>query len=132
LCATAWEGVSFPDNNMWLMMRTPALAGGADHTIYGEGQPHTEEDVADATLFDLADHPLEDGQPWRCATCYRSRFETMCFGMNEAGSAVCGAEGGAAACAGQPPSACGYHLRVVISMMYGDRDPDLTGIYVPF
>eukprot|EP01046_Picozoa_sp_COSAG06_P013695 COSAG06_NODE_833_length_12029_cov_38.339868_12_plen_214_part_00 len=26
----------------------------------------------------------------RCATCYRSRFETMCFGMNDAGTmAIC-------------------------------------------
>ena len=27
------------------------------------------------------------------ATCYRSRFETMCFGMNEAGATHCSAGG---------------------------------------
>mmetsp|Transcript_18844 Transcript_18844/g.36978 ORF Transcript_18844/g.36978 Transcript_18844/m.36978 type:complete len:510 (+) Transcript_18844:157-1686(+) len=27
--------------------------------------------------------------PWRCASCYRTRFETMCFGQNEAGTTTC-------------------------------------------
>jgi hypothetical protein len=26
---------------------------------------------------------------WRCASCYRTRFKTMCFGLNEAGGNYC-------------------------------------------
>ena len=38
---------------------------------------------------------LEMGPPpaanaaWRCLSCYQTRFKTMCFGQNPAGSAVC-------------------------------------------
>lgn len=26
---------------------------------------------------------------WRCSRCYYSRYKTMCFGINKAGSKVC-------------------------------------------
>mmetsp|Transcript_348 Transcript_348/g.640 ORF Transcript_348/g.640 Transcript_348/m.640 type:complete len:520 (+) Transcript_348:107-1666(+) len=29
------------------------------------------------------------GKPWRCRACYETRFQTMCFGMNDAGAEVC-------------------------------------------
>eukprot|EP00041_Stephanoeca_diplocostata_P034640 m.1190509 g.1190509 ORF g.1190509 m.1190509 type:complete len:566 (-) comp24555_c1_seq20:2029-3726(-) len=32
--------------------------------------------------------PAED-EEWRCAKCYQTRFQTMCFGQNPAGTAVC-------------------------------------------
>jgi hypothetical protein len=44
----------------------------------------------------------------RCATCYRSRFETMCFGMNEAGSTHCQHE----PCGRAPQSECGWSIIV--------------------
>jgi len=32
---------------------------------------------------------FDETREWRCASCYRSRFKTMCFGQNPAGSAFC-------------------------------------------
>ena len=55
-------------------------------SIYGEGKPHTAEDIASAQTFEQGEAPSGG---WRCAKCYRSRFETMCFGMNDAGSSSC-------------------------------------------
>eukprot|EP01059_Diplonema_ambulator_P009944 TRINITY_DN19922_c0_g1_i1.p1 TRINITY_DN19922_c0_g1~~TRINITY_DN19922_c0_g1_i1.p1 ORF type:complete len:503 (+),score=66.18 TRINITY_DN19922_c0_g1_i1:41-1510(+) len=34
------------------------------------------------------DHLLPPEGPWRCATCYHGRYQTMCFGLNPAGD-VC-------------------------------------------
>ena len=58
-----------------------------DGKIYGTGTPHTPEQLESAVRFELGDPPTDT--PWRCATCYRSRFKTMCFGMNEAGATHC-------------------------------------------
>lgn len=38
--------------------------------------------------FELGDPP-PPSKSWRCAWCYRTRFTTMCFGMNEPGAANC-------------------------------------------
>eukprot|EP00051_Salpingoeca_urceolata_P002406 m.49932 g.49932 ORF g.49932 m.49932 type:complete len:519 (+) comp12112_c0_seq1:50-1606(+) len=38
-------------------------------------------------VFDLGE-PVADA-PWRCASCYAKRFQTMCFGQNDAGAVVC-------------------------------------------
>lgn len=27
--------------------------------------------------------------PWRCASCYRKRYQTYCFGQNDEGGPVC-------------------------------------------
>ena len=36
---------------------------------------------------------FDQGEPpegaWRCASCYRGRYKTMCFGLNQAGADVC-------------------------------------------
>ena len=53
----------------------------------------------------------------RCATCYRSRFETMCFGMNEAGATHCQHE----PCGRAPQSECGWSIIV----HYDDLPPVL-------
>ena len=38
------------------------------------------------------DNPPTDGGPWRCASCYYTRFSTMSFGQNDGGD-TCGACG---------------------------------------
>jgi len=45
-----------------------------------------------AVTFDLGSPP-PDNEPWRCGSCYRSRFQTMQFGQNEPGSHNCSACG---------------------------------------
>ena len=47
-----------------------------------------EQDKAAAIRFEQGPVPGPT-EPWRCATCYRGRFETMCFGLNEPGVTRC-------------------------------------------
>eukprot|EP00658_Telonema_sp_P-2_P032721 TRINITY_DN24155_c0_g1_i1.p1 TRINITY_DN24155_c0_g1~~TRINITY_DN24155_c0_g1_i1.p1 ORF type:complete len:506 (+),score=93.11 TRINITY_DN24155_c0_g1_i1:185-1702(+) len=58
-----------------------------DCSLYGKGRERTEHDP-EPTIFDLGEAPGAD-RPWRCASCYRGRFKTMCFGQNAAGAMVC-------------------------------------------
>ncbi|KNC51579.1 uncharacterized protein AMSG_12072 [Thecamonas trahens ATCC 50062] len=37
--------------------------------------------------FDLGEPPVDTA--WRCASCYRGRYKTFCFGLNEAGATAC-------------------------------------------
>jgi hypothetical protein len=76
-----------------------------DGKIYGTGgEPHTDEQLAAAKTFALGEPPAD--RPWRCATCYRSRFKTMSFGMNEAGATHCQHE----PCGGAAQSECGWSI----------------------
>ena len=49
-------------------------------------QAHGDSDVSLAT-FEQGAEPAS-GEPWRCAKCYQTRFQTMCFGANEATSFI--------------------------------------------
>jgi len=53
-----------------------------DPTVSGATRP---DDYVPQT-FEYGSPPEE---AWRCASCYRSRFRTMCFGQNKAGSSIC-------------------------------------------
>lgn len=33
--------------------------------------------------------PVPQGEAWRCRRCYETRFQTMCFGINEPGASSC-------------------------------------------
>merc|ERR1711865_191654 len=57
-----------------------------DFSLYGQS---ARERTADEQpqLFELGEPPADGA--WRCASCYRGRFKTMCFGQNEPGSQVC-------------------------------------------
>lgn len=46
--------------------------------------------------------PPKPGDAWRCASCYNTRFTTMCFGENPPGS------GAACKFCGQSPEAAGW------------------------
>jgi len=70
------------------------------HEIVHKSTSHGAEGRGDAAgacdnptrhIFELPS-PKENGldqEPWRCATCYRGRFKTMCFGQNNAGIDAC-------------------------------------------
>jgi hypothetical protein len=55
-----------------------------DPTVKGKLRPKEME--ADFPIFSLGDLPPAE---WRCASCYRNRYKTCIFGMNEAGAKVC-------------------------------------------
>jgi len=46
------------------------------------------DDDPNEPIFSSEDNHTDEG-PWRCAFCYESRFKTMNFGQNEAGSKTC-------------------------------------------
>lgn len=56
-----------------------------DPDVSGEERP---PDAPKPKVFEQGPPP-SPGTSWRCATCYSKRFETMCFGVNEAGSEEC-------------------------------------------
>lgn len=56
-----------------------------DPDVRGKVRPVEEE--ANFPIFQLGDPPRD--QEWRCASCYRTRFKTMCFGLNKAGALSC-------------------------------------------
>lgn len=47
--------------------------------------------------------PVSEGEAWRCRSCYETRFQTMCFGINEPGAVSC------QHCA-KPQAECGWTL----------------------
>jgi len=51
-------------------------------------------------LYKLPPEGPDPTKPWRCASCYRTRYQTMIFGENEAGSVICKTCGLAPAVAG--------------------------------
>ncbi len=54
-----------------------------DPTVSGAERPI---DAPPPVTFDHRDFPPSvegEGGPWRCRSCYASRFKTMCFGLNE-------------------------------------------------
>jgi len=51
-----------------------------------QGQKRPDDYVAE--VFELQTPPSIN-EKWTCATCYRTRFQTMCFGANQAGNAFC-------------------------------------------
>uniref|UniRef100_A0A7S1TWT1 Deubiquitinating enzyme MINDY-3/4 conserved domain-containing protein n=1 Tax=Phaeomonas parva TaxID=124430 RepID=A0A7S1TWT1_9STRA len=59
-------------------------------------------------LFKLPATGPDPRAPWRCATCYATRFRTMNFGLNEAGTEVCST-------CGQAPSLGGFSIWVPYS-----------------
>mmetsp|Transcript_20836 Transcript_20836/g.38775 ORF Transcript_20836/g.38775 Transcript_20836/m.38775 type:complete len:516 (-) Transcript_20836:257-1804(-) len=48
--------------------------------------PERSDDAPPPVTFSLGEPPKEE---WRCASCYRSRFQTMCFGQNPSGTDQC-------------------------------------------
>lgn len=48
--------------------------------------PERPADAPAPTTYELGEPP---GGKWRCGSCYQSRFKTMCFGDNEAGTDSC-------------------------------------------
>ena len=58
-----------------LSLVTPAVAKEDEATA-----PRPETEPPPVTFEPGAPPPA--GQPWRCASCYNSRFQTMCFGEN--------------------------------------------------
>lgn len=58
-----------------------------DYSIYGKGTRERNPDDPMPQIFSLGELPNENA--WRCASCYRGRFKTMCFGQNEPGNLVC-------------------------------------------
>lgn len=92
------NGASRDDHNAGLagggvMVDTVSVGAGA-----GAGAGNTGDRAAIKTTavavaapkphFELGDPP-PPSKSWRCAWCYRTRFTTMCFGMNEPGAANC-------------------------------------------
>eukprot|EP01125_Pyxidicula_operculata_P020870 TRINITY_DN7842_c0_g1_i1.p1 TRINITY_DN7842_c0_g1~~TRINITY_DN7842_c0_g1_i1.p1 ORF type:complete len:505 (+),score=106.33 TRINITY_DN7842_c0_g1_i1:38-1552(+) len=51
-----------------------------DPSVKGAERP---KDIPAEPKFTLP--PASDGEPWRCASCYATRFKTMCFGLNKGG-----------------------------------------------
>ena len=66
-----------------------------------KGKPRPPEQFDSHPIYAL-EEPLTD-VAWRCATCYRGRFKTMCFGLNEIDSTECQH-------CGKPPLAVGWTL----------------------
>jgi hypothetical protein len=54
-----------------------------DRSVQGPARP---EGLPPPVVFAQGAPPAGE---WRCASCYRSRFETMCFGQNAAGVGAC-------------------------------------------
>merc|ERR1712232_629724 len=52
--------------------------------LYGRGEPYKKGCMP--KTFDQGPPPAG---PWRCATCYVKRHETMAFKLNEAGASLC-------------------------------------------
>jgi hypothetical protein len=65
-----------------------------DPSVQGPARP---ESLPPPVVFAQGAPPAGE---WRCASCYRSRFQTMCFGQNAAGAPACGHCGKAQAEAG--------------------------------
>jgi len=51
-----------------------------------KGKIRPVEQAKDFPVLEL--EPIPDDEEWRCASCYRTRYKTMCFGLNKPGN-VC-------------------------------------------
>ncbi|GMH74801.1 hypothetical protein TL16_g06560 [Triparma laevis f. inornata] len=49
--------------------------------------PERPNDATPQVKFELGPRPTN--VPWRCVSCYSTRFSTMCFGQNQASDEVC-------------------------------------------
>lgn len=79
-----------------------------------KGEPRPKEDQEDYPQYELTEEPKEE---WRCASCYRTRYKTMCFGLNDAGARQC-------AHCGKAPLEAGYTVWV----HYSDLPPPMQGL----
>ncbi|GBG24018.1 Hypothetical Protein FCC1311_002362 [Hondaea fermentalgiana] len=71
----------------WQEWRFEAVLAVDDPSVKGPDRPAS---MPAPVIFTLSsENEPATGEPWRCASCYRTRFETMCFGQNEAGTTVC-------------------------------------------
>mmetsp|Transcript_39799 Transcript_39799/g.96042 ORF Transcript_39799/g.96042 Transcript_39799/m.96042 type:complete len:484 (+) Transcript_39799:45-1496(+) len=83
------------DYKDWMFEVVPAVD---DPTVHGPMDDDTNEPVwsfssptdgsSTGTNFPP---PLAAGAAWRCASCYATRFQTMNFGLNDAGTTQCSA-----------------------------------------
>lgn len=78
----ARKGVS-TDYKQWTFEVVPAVE---DLTVEGPLDDDPDEPIY---AFDSA---TDESTPWRCGSCYYTRFKTMCFGQNESGAkcSTCG------------------------------------------
>jgi len=79
--ASAEDKAKHPEN--WQAWRYEIVLAVEDDNISGPAR----------SLEENPPHVFEQGQPdeadWRCSSCYRTRFSTMCFGSNPAGTSIC-------------------------------------------
>jgi hypothetical protein len=68
----------------WTNWRYEAVLAVDDPSVQGAERP---TDMPTEPIFDMNTHsPAQLNEAWRCAKCYATRFQTMCFGMNDAGT----------------------------------------------
>ena len=96
-----------------------------DDSIYGKGEPPTEKMLAETTIFELPQS--QAAAPWRCATCYRTRFETMCFGMNDPGSTHCQYD----PCGKASREDCGWSFEIEFEKLPEGTKGKVTQRYAP-
>lgn len=78
-----------PKAGGWTRWRYEVVLAIDDPDVQGAERP---ADMAPEPTFDLLSNVYKQqaidgavrGESWRCAKCYRGRFQTMCFGMNDA------------------------------------------------
>lgn len=67
----------------WKKWRYEAVLAVDDPTVQGAVRD------ADAPLQPKFEQGEPGPGPWRCASCYATRFKTMCFGQNDDGAILC-------------------------------------------
>lgn len=67
----------------WTTWRYEAVLAIDDPSVQGPERP---SDLPPPKIFKLDQEPQGE---WRCSSCYRTRFQTMCFGQNPASTGAC-------------------------------------------
>lgn len=90
----------------WKLWRYECALAVDDPSVQGAERP---EGMEPPPVF-------EQGQPqpgpWRCRECYAGRFQTMCFGLNDDGAAVCRH-------CDRPRTECGWTITMPYSALPG-------------
>ena len=89
--------------------------------VGGEDRP---EGMALPPLFKLPPGGPDPNEPWRCATCYATRFKTFNFGMNEAGAPTCGT-------CGQRPQDAGFSFWMAYDQLPAAQQRSVTVQHAP-
>lgn len=86
--------------SQWRTWRYECVLSLPEEDVQGEARP---ADMPPPRLYTLPPEGPPPGRPWRCATCYATRFKTMNFGANDAGAETC-------ATCGQRPQDGGFSI----------------------